>query len=75
MNDIAFIGAEFVQELARCTPEEFMECKLVMLSSARSAAVKCFLKRVFELADQRRLLLLEEIQDLSREETARKSTA
>lgn len=62
MNDIAFIGAGFVQELARCTTEEFMECKLVMLSSARSAAVKRFLKQAFELAEQRRPPLLEELE-------------
>lgn len=35
-----------------------MECKLVMLSSARSAAVKQFLKQAFDLAEQERPLLL-----------------
>ena len=61
MNDLAIITAEFVQEFARCTPEDFMECKLMMLSSARSAVVKQLLKRAFDLAEQRRPLLLEDL--------------
>lgn len=61
MNDLAIITAEFVQEFARCTPEDFMECKLMMLSSTRSAVVKQFLKRAFDLAEQRRPLLLEDL--------------
>ena len=61
MNDLAIIVAEFVQGFARCTPEDFMECKLMMLSSARSAVVKQFLKRAFDLAEQRRPLLREDL--------------
>ena len=51
MNDLYLLRAEFVQELIKCTPEDFQECKLTMLSIPRPAAAERFLKRAFDLAE------------------------
>ena len=62
MNDLYLLRAEFVQELIKCTPEDFQECKLTMLSIPRPAAAERFLKRAFDLAEQERPLLLEDLE-------------
>ena len=51
MNDLYLLRAEFVQELIKCTPEDFLECKLTMFSIPRPAAAERFLKRAFDLED------------------------
>lgn len=62
MNDLYLLRAEFVQELIKCTPEDFLECKLTMFSIPRPAAAERFLKRAFDLAEQERPLLLEDLE-------------
>lgn len=53
------IAAELIFELSRCTPDDFMQLKLLTLSAARSDKVKAFLQKVFLLAEERRPLLIE----------------
>ena len=62
MNDLYLLRAEFVQELIKCTPEDFQECKLTMFSIPRPAAAERFLKRAFDLAEQEQPLLLEDLE-------------
>ncbi len=60
MNEqIRHMGAEFVRELSRATPEDYLQIKLMMLSSVKHTEVKNFLQAVFTLAEERRPLLLE----------------
>lgn len=59
MKEIKYIAAELVSELAKATPEDYQQMKLMMLSSAKSFRVKTFLQKVFILAEERRPLLIE----------------
>lgn len=44
MNEqIRHMGAEFVRELSRATPEDYLQIKLMMLSSVKHTEVKNFL--------------------------------
>lgn len=58
-KQIRCLGAEFVRELSRATPEDYLQTKLMMLSSVKHTKVKNFLQAVFALAEERRPLLLE----------------
>lgn len=58
-RDIYCIAVEFILELSEATPEDFLQMKLMMLSSAKHIRVKSFLQAVFELAEERRPLLIE----------------
>ena len=62
MNNLYLLRAEFIQELIKCTPENFQKYKLTMLSTPRSAAAEHFLKQTFDLAEQERSLLLEDLE-------------
>ena len=58
-ENIDRLAAEFVLELTKATPEDYLHTKLMMLSSARLPGTKHFLQRVFSLAEEKRPLLLE----------------
>ena len=58
-EEVRRLAAEFVLELSKATPEDYLQTKLMMLSSVRLAWKKRFLQKVFSLAEERRSLLLE----------------
>lgn len=58
-EEVRRLAAEFVLELSKATPEDYLQTKLIMLSSVRLPGTKHFLQRVFSLAEERRPLLLE----------------
>lgn len=58
-REVRRLAAEFVLELSKATPEDYLQTKLMMLSSVRLPGTKHFLQRVFSLAEERRPLLLE----------------
>ncbi len=58
-ENIDCLAAEFVLELSKATPEDYLQTKLMMLSSVRLPGTKYFLQKVFSLAEEKRLLLLE----------------
>ena len=53
------LAAELISELAKATPEDYLQTKLMMLSVARPPKVKAYLQKMFCLADEKRPLLLE----------------
>ena len=53
------LAAELISELAKATPEDYLQTKLMMLSVARLPKVKVYLQKVFCLAEEKRPLLLE----------------
>lgn len=53
------MAAELINELAKATPEDYLQTKLMMLSVARPPKVKAYLQKMFCLADEKRPLLLE----------------
>ena len=60
MNEkVISLAAEFVLELSKATPEDYLQTKLLMLSAKRAPGAKKFLQKVFSLAEERRPLLLE----------------
>ena len=60
MNEkVTSLAAEFVLELSKATPEDYLQTKLMMLSSVRLPGIERFLQKVFSLAEERRPLLLE----------------
>lgn len=60
MNEkVTSLAAEFVLELSKATPEDYLQTKLMMLSSVRLPGTRHFLQKVFLLAEERRPLLLE----------------
>ena len=60
MNEkVISLAAEFVLELSKATPEDYLQTKLLMLSAKRVAGAEKFLQKVFSLAEERRPLLLE----------------
>ena len=58
-EEVRRLAAEFVLELSKATPEDYLQTKLMMLSSVRLAEKKTLLQKVFSLAEERRPLLLE----------------
>ena len=58
-EQIIRLAAELISELAKATPEDYLQTKLMMLSVARLPKVKAYLQKVFCLADVKRPLLLE----------------
>ena len=53
------MAAELINELAKATPEDYLQTKLMMLSVASHPKVKAYLQKVFCLAEEKRPLLLE----------------
>lgn len=58
-EQIIRLAAELISELAKATPEDYLQTKLMMLSVARPPKVKAYLQKMFCLADEKRPLLLE----------------
>ena len=58
-EEVNRMAAEFILELSKTTPEDYQQTKLMMLASVRNHRVKAFLQKVFELAEERRPLLIE----------------
>lgn len=58
-REVRHLAAEFVLELSKATPEDYLQTKLMMLSSVRLPGTRHFLQKVFSLAEERRPLLLE----------------
>lgn len=58
-EQIIRLAAELINELAKATPEDYLQTKLMMLSVARPPKVKAYLQKMFCLADEKRPLLLE----------------
>ena len=58
-TQITHLAAEFILELSKATPEDYLQLKLMMLSAARHPQVETFLQKVFSLADEKRPQLLE----------------
>lgn len=58
-EQIIRLAAELISELAKATPEDYLQIKLMMLSVARLPKVKAYLQKVFCLAEEKRPLLLE----------------
>ena len=58
-REVRRLAAEFVLELSKATPEDYLQTKLMMLSSVRLPGTRHFLQKVFSLAEERRPLLLE----------------
>lgn len=58
-EEVTSLAAEFVLELSKATPEDYLQTKLMMLSSVRLPGTRHFLQKVFSLAEERRPLLLE----------------
>lgn len=53
------IAAEFIEELKEALPDDYLQIKLMLLSVVRHKAVDSFLHKIFQLAEERRPLLLE----------------
>lgn len=53
------IAAEFTEELKEAPPDDYLQIKLMLLSVVRHKAVDSFLHKIFQLAEERRPLLLE----------------
>lgn len=58
-REVRHLAAEFVLELSKATLEDYLQTKLMMLSSVRLPGTRHFLQKVFSLAEERRPLLLE----------------
>lgn len=58
-EQIIRLAAELISELAKTTPEDYLQTKLMMLSVARLPKEKAYLQKVFCLAEEKRPLLLE----------------
>lgn len=58
-REIIRLATEFVSELEKSSPDDYLQIKLMMLSVVRYKAVDVFLHKIFELAEERRPLLLE----------------
>ena len=58
-TQITHLAAEFLLELSKATPEDYLQLKLMMLSAVRHPQVETFLQKVFSLADEKRPQLLE----------------
>lgn len=58
-REIIRLATEFVSELEKSSPDDYLQIKLMMLSVVRYKSVDVFLHKIFELAEERRPLLLE----------------
>ena len=58
-EEVNRLAAELILELSKATPEDYLQTKLMMLSSVRLPGTRHFLQKVFSLAEERRPLLLE----------------
>lgn len=59
MNEQIYqLAAEFIYELSKSTPEDYLQLKLMMLSTIRQPQAEAFLHRAFLIAEERRPLLL-----------------
>ena len=58
-EQIVRLAAELINELAKATPEDYLQLKLMMLSAVRHPQVEIFLQKVFLLAEEKRPQLLE----------------
>lgn len=58
-EQIIRLAAELISELAKATPEDYLQTKSMMLSVARPPKTKAYLQKVFCLAEEKRPLLLE----------------
>lgn len=58
-EQIIRLAAELISELAKATPEDYLQTKLMMLSVARPPKVKAYLQKMFCLAEEKRPLLFE----------------
>ena len=58
-EQIIRLAAELISELAKATPEDYLQTKLMMLSVARLPKVRAYLQKVFYLTEKKRPLLLE----------------
>ena len=58
-EEIKCLAAEFILELSKATPEDYLQLKLMMLSAVRHPQVETFLQKVFFLAEEKRPQLIE----------------
>lgn len=58
-TQITRLAAEFILELSKATPEDYLQLKLMMLSAVRHLQVEAFLRKVFLLAEEKRPKLIE----------------
>lgn len=58
-REIIRLATEFVSELEKSSPDDYLQIKLMMLSVVRYKSVDVFLHKIFELVEERRPLLLE----------------
>ena len=58
-KQITHLAAEFILELSKATPEDYLQLKLMMLSAVRHPQVETFLRKVFLLAEEKRPKLIE----------------
>ena len=58
-TQIPRLAAEFIFELSKATPEDYLQLKLMMLSAVQHPQVEAFLRKVFSLADEKRPQLIE----------------
>lgn len=60
MNEKDKIVVDFITEMLKTTPDDYMEIKLVLVAhSAEKPALAHFLQKVFELVEARRPRLIE----------------
>ena len=60
MNEKDKIVVDFITEMLKTTPDDYMEIKLVLVAhSAGKPALAHFLQKVFELVEARRPRLIE----------------
>jgi hypothetical protein len=53
------IATEFITELTEAPLDDHLQTKLMMLSATRSKAADVLLHRIFQIAEERRPLLIE----------------
>lgn len=58
-TQLTCLAAEFILELSKATPEDYLQLKLMMLSVVRHPQVEAFLQKVFLLAEEKRPKLIE----------------
>ena len=52
-TQITRLAAEFIFELSKATPEDYLQLKLMMLSAVRHPQVEAFLRKVFLPAEEK----------------------
>lgn len=64
MIEYKHLMAEFVEELTKTTPDDYLEIKMVLLAAVKEKPrLNKFLHFAFELAEKRRPLLIEMKED------------